>query len=189
MVESGPLSQEQRQSALAEILGPDRGLMVEAAKRLSSDPSTTSRLLELLATESRLENRHAILYALTWHANLGTWALMVRIFADRGEDPKVRGQAAEALSYMFARWRTDSGEFESGVRALLDALKDPSPEVRYCAVHALGATGHPPLIPKLTEMLEDETPVDGWVGTVGDEARRALEWLEGMHTMRRKQGL
>lgn len=178
MTERKPLPQEQRESALKDILGADRDAMVRAAKLLSSDKSTTSRLLELLETADRVETRHAILFALTWHTHLGLWELMLRIFADRQEAPLVRGQAAEGLAYMFHLVRADSKEFGVAVHALREALKDPSPEVRYCAVHALGATRHPPLIPVLKEMLEDQTPVEGWVGTVGDEAARAIEWIE-----------
>ncbi len=124
-----------------------------------------------------MEVRQGILYALSWHADLGTWDLMVRILADPQETPKVRGQAAEGLSYMFYKVPPGSREFEASVAALLEALKDPSPEVRYCAVHALGSTRHRPLIPVLEEMLLDKTPVPGWMGTVGDEAGRALEFM------------
>lgn len=184
-----PLSDEERESALENIVGDNLQSTVEAAKALSSDKTATSRLLALLAKESRVENRHAILYALSWHANLGTWDLMVRIFTDAREDPKVRGQAAEALSYMFAYQRSDSKEFEAAVKALIDGLKDPSPEVRYCAVNALGSTGHLPLEPVIRGMLMDSTPVKGWIGTVGDEASRALECLELAHSMRQKDGL
>lgn len=184
MTERAPLSQEQRESALKDILGPDLGAIVQAAHLLSADKSTTSRLLQVLEDERRVDNRHAILYALTWHANLATWGLMVSIFADSNETPKVRGQAAEALSYMFGYVGRDSKEFEAAVKALLDGLKDASPEVRYCAVNALGATGHLPLMPAITEMLADHTPVPGWVGTVSDEASRALEWLEMVHSRR-----
>ncbi|WP_205525464.1 HEAT repeat domain-containing protein [Pyxidicoccus trucidator] len=172
-----PLSQEQRETALKDILGPDREAMVGAAKLLSADASTTSRLLELLEPERRIETRHAILYALSWHDDLALWGLMVRILEDRSEAPKVRGQASEGLAYLFNKVSADSREFEIAVKALLDALKDPSPEVRYCALFALGSSNHPPLIPALKEMLADKTPVEGWVGTVADAASRAIEWI------------
>ncbi len=172
-----PLSLEQRRTALTDIRGDDRGRVVEAAKVLSSDPSTTPDLVGLLATETRADVRQGVLYALAWHADLGTWELMIRILSDAAEAPNVRGQAAEGLSYMFHKVTADSEKFEAAVSALLVALKDPSPEVRYCAVNALGATRHQPLIPVLERMVEDKTPVPGWLGTVGDEARRALEWI------------
>ncbi|WP_227027415.1 HEAT repeat domain-containing protein [Corallococcus soli] len=189
MSRSEPLSQEQRESALKDIQGPDRSVIVPAAKALSEDRTTTSRLLELLDVESHVDARHGILYALSWHADLGTWDLMVRILADPQEAPNVRGQAAEGLSYMFYQVKLDSKEAEAAIKALLAALKDPSPEVRYCAINTLGATGHLPLIPVLKEMLADQTPVPGWVGTVGEEASRALDWIGRAHSQRLKDGL
>ncbi|WP_407667380.1 HEAT repeat domain-containing protein [Myxococcus dinghuensis] len=86
---------------------------------------------------------------------------MVSILLDRKEDPKVRGQASEALGYGFANLKTTSEKFLQGVSALLEALGEPSPEVRYCAAFALGCTGHPPLLPVLEKMRADQTPVPG----------------------------
>jgi HEAT repeat protein len=189
MSSSTPLDPRQREAALKALLGTDRGAMVEASKLLSSDPSTTSTLVGLLEQETRVETRHAILYALTWHGDLGLWDRMVGILSDRHEAPLVRGQAAEYLAYGFAKTRTDSETFKVAVAALLEALTDPSSEVRYCAIHALGNTGHPPLIPALEGMLQDKTPVPGWVGTVAEKATDALEWIVGMHDMRIKNGI
>jgi HEAT repeat protein len=182
------LSPEQREAALRDIMGADRSAMVEAARLLESDKSTTSRLIELLETERRVDTRHAILYTLSWHADLRTWDLMVRILSDPREAPLVRGQAAEGLAYSFSQVSPGSREFEVGVKALLDALKDPSPEVRYCSLFALGATNHPPLIPMLKAMLADQTPVPGWVGTVAYSAAQAIEGIEWAEKMRRMKG-
>ncbi|AGC44519.1 HEAT repeat-containing PBS lyase [Myxococcus stipitatus DSM 14675] len=186
MSESKPVSQEQRESSLRDILGSDRTAMVQAATLLSSDASTTSQLVELLQSERRIETRHAILYALSWHSDLKLWDLMVQMLSDSNEAPLVRGQAAEGLAYMFSKVRTVSREFEVAVNALAAALKDPSPEVRYCAVHALGTTGHPPVKTMLEEMLVDQNRAEGWVGTVGEAASRAIETLELAHGMRIK---
>lgn len=188
MTENRSLSPEQRDAALHALVGADPGAVVEAALLLSEDASTTSQLVQLLETQSRPEVRQGILYALCWHGQPGLWDLMVEVLSNPREDPKVRGQAAEGLSYLFSYLTTDSREFTSGVNALLEALNDSSVEVRYCAVHALGATGHPPLIPVLERMREDPTPAPGWIGTVADEARRALEFLEGAHSMRKRRG-
>jgi HEAT repeat protein len=185
----GMPTEEERESALKKIVGSDREDIVRAAKVLESDKSTTSRLVQLLESEARPENRQGILYALSWHADLRTWDLMVRVFSDALENPKVRGQAAEGLAYMFSDIGLDSKEFEAGVKALIGGLDDPSPEVRYCAVHALGTTGHLPLIPVLQGMLADETPVEGWIGTVGGQAGSSLEHLQEVHEFRRKQGV
>ncbi|QRK13515.1 HEAT repeat domain-containing protein [Archangium violaceum] len=162
---------------MRDIRGSAPIAIVEAAKLLSADSSTTARLLELLPSEERVEVRHCILYALSWHGDVSLLDLMVRILADQREHPKVRGQAAECIAYLFDKVETDSKEFNAAVDALQEALRDDSPEVRYCAVHTLGATRHLPLIPVLQGMLRDQTPVEGWMGSVGDEASRAIEWI------------
>ncbi|WP_244221921.1 HEAT repeat domain-containing protein [Corallococcus exercitus] len=179
---------EERDVALKDILGDDPIAMVKASKLLCYAKAATPTLLRFLEAETRVDTRHAILYALTWHGHLAQWDLMVGILKDVQEAPLVRGQAAEYLAYNFLNVRTDSAEFKVAVDALLEALKDPSPEVRYCAVHALGNTGHPPLRPALQEMIQDRTPVPGWVGTVSSQASESMEWLESMHERRLKNG-
>ncbi|ABF86579.1 PBS lyase HEAT repeat-like domain protein [Myxococcus xanthus DK 1622] len=162
---------------MKDIVGSDRRAIVNAATLLSGDPTTTGELLELLKVENRAEPRQGILHALSWHGDLRTWGLMVRILADDNEDPKVRGQAAEGLAYMFDLVKADSPEFELAVKTLLEALSDPSLEVRYNAIFAIGATKHPPLIPALEALLGDSTPVPGWGDTIGRKAADAIEWL------------
>jgi len=54
--------------------------------------------------------------------------------ADRNEDPRVRGLAAEAL--------TEAGE-RRAVPSLIAVLGDPSVEVRFWAAFALGELGNP----------------------------------------------
>lgn len=178
---TAPLSEAEREAAFKGLLGLDFVAMVEASKRLAFDSSTTSRLMELLDSETRVETRHAILYALSWHDDLGTWRLMVRTLEDTAESPLVRGQAAEGLSYMFHLLAKDSSDFDQGKQALLDALRVPSPELRYCAANALGTTKDASVIPALTELLKDQAPVPGWIGSVADEAARAIEQLAAEH--------
>lgn len=184
MGEKTPLTGEQREAALRSLRGTDLEGVVQAAKLLSADSSTTAALLELLESERPAEVRQGILYALSWHGDVSLWGLFLKVLSDRGEHPTVRGQAAEGLAYLFSEVRTDSQEFEEAVGVLRDSLTDSSPEVRYCALFALGATKHLPLIPVLEEMLKDGTPVEGWAGTVGDEAARAIEWIQ-MANLRR----
>lgn len=179
MSPSAQLSAEEREAAFQDVRAEDLGRVVRAAKLLSDDrvPSTTTRLVALLETETRVDVRQGVLYALAWHANLETWDLMVRVLSDAKEHPHVRGQAAEGLAYSFYKLVPGSVKFEAGVAALSAALKDLSPEVRYCALFALGSTRQRSLVPLIEGMLNDRTPVPGWFGTVGDEAARALEWI------------
>lgn len=163
--------------ALLDVVSDDAARVVAAAKRLSELPDTNASLRRLLENERRLVNRHGILYALTWHALPSDWELMIHLVADESEHPKVRGQAAEALSYAFYQHEPDSAPFEAAVRALVEATRSLEPEVRYCAANALGATGHLPLVPVLESLLNDGARPPGWLGSVADEAQRALEWL------------
>ena len=167
-----------QQEALLDIVSDNPARVVPAAKRLSELPESNAALLRLLENERRLVNRHGILYALTWHALPSDWELMVRIVADETEHPTVRGQAAEALSYAFYQHAPESPEFGSGVRVLVAALRSTEAEVRYCAANALGATKQRSLIPVLEALFDDDARPEGWVGSVADEARRAIDWIE-----------
>lgn len=146
---------------MKDIVGSDPRAIVNAATLLSGDPTTTGELLELLKVEDRAEPRQGLLYALSWHGDLRTWGLMVRILADARETPKVRGQAAEGLAYMFDLVGAESPEFQLAAKTPLQALSDPSLEVRYNAIFAIGATKHPPLIPALEALLGDSTLMPG----------------------------
>jgi hypothetical protein len=91
--------------------------------------------------------------------------------------PRVRGQAMEAISYMFIKEEPGSRAFEEASAALVVATRDPSPEVGYCAANTIGSSGHLPLVPVLEALLGDRTAVPGWVGTVAEEPARSLVWI------------
>ncbi|WAS94270.1 HEAT repeat domain-containing protein [Nannocystis punicea] len=84
------------------------------------------------------------------------------------EDPRVRGMAAEALAYIGDR---------RGVGELVKVLGDPSPELRYWVVFALGQIGNASLIPKLLPMLEDHASTPEF-GSVADEVAATIEILK-----------
>ncbi|MDP3505725.1 MAG: HEAT repeat domain-containing protein [Myxococcales bacterium] len=182
-----------RETALRDIQSDERSLIVAAGKVLADDKASTSVLVELLGTERRPENRQAILYALAWHSDVsavpGLWDRMVEIVADTTEHPKVRGQAAEVLAYAFLDQQPGTAAFTAAVEVLIEATKDPSPEVRYCAANTIGSSGYLPLRPHLEALLGDRDPVEGWVGSVADEAERSMEWLVAMDEQRRKNAL
>ncbi|WP_375759056.1 HEAT repeat domain-containing protein [Corallococcus exercitus] len=186
MDEGKPLSQDERESTLKAISGDDPDAMIKAARLLAYEESTTPQLLELLKHERRAETRQAILYALAWHTNQSLCELMAGILSDPREAPSVRGQAAEGIAYMIREIPTDSEKFKIAVGALVAALKDPSPEVRYCSIFALGSTRHQPLIPVLEGLLGDHTEVPGWVGTIGSEAANAIERISPDYMKQKK---
>ena len=179
----------ERERALRDIQSDERSLIVAAAKVLADDKASTSLLIEILRSERRPENRQGILYALAWHGESAIWDQMVEIVADTTEHPKVRGQAAEVLSYMFIDQQPGTEPFNAAIAVLIEATKDPSPEVRYCAANTIGTSGYLPLRPHLEALLGDREPVEGWVGSVADEAQRSMEWLVAMDEQRRKNRL
>ncbi|MBZ4421837.1 HEAT repeat domain-containing protein [Myxococcus sp. RHSTA-1-4] len=122
-------------------------------------------------------NRQAILYALSWQDDVRAWWPLVKVLADVNEAPAVRGQAAEGIGYLFARKRKNRLGYTVAMEVLLWALGDPSPEVRYYAIFALGASRDPSIIPALQKMLKDPGRSDAIVGTIGDEARSAIDWI------------
>ncbi|WP_226993993.1 HEAT repeat domain-containing protein [Myxococcus hansupus] len=171
------LSDEQREAALQALVGSNPTAIIQAANLLSGDSTTTPRLLELLEVESRPASRQGILFALSWHGDVSLWGLMLRILADVQEAPVVRGQAAEGVAYLFYKVQPETEEFELAARTLLKALEDPSLEVRYGVIFALGASRHLSFLPVLEALIEDPTPVPGWNDTIGRKAADAIESL------------
>lgn len=178
MTRSPILSKRQRARALIEICGDDRVARVEAAKKLAEDPSSFTDLRALLRREEREETRHAIAFALSWQEGLRSWALLLRLFLDSGESPMVRSQAAEGLGYMLHRKRKDTLGFQAAIKALVVALNDPSPHVRYSSVFALGASRERRIVPVLRRKLNDQAIPAGFVGTVADQAKEAIEAIQ-----------
>lgn len=167
----------ERSRALRELRGSEEVARVEAAKKLACDPSAFPDLRKLLRVEQSAVIRHAIVFALTWHDDLRSWPILVRLLTDKTESPLVRGQAAEGLAYLFHRKRRERPDFRAGVDALVVALSDPSPEVRYFAAFALGAAGDASTLHVLNKLTEDRARPAGFVGTVGDEAKAAIQRL------------
>jgi hypothetical protein len=100
---------------------------------------------------------------------------LISVLLDSSRSPQVRGTAAESL-----------GELRRflAVPALLCALHDPEPKVRFWCLFALSHFRNPPppfpsrheIITQIESLLDDSTPVPGeW--TVGQEALGILSWL------------
>lgn len=178
------LPPDESERALRDVLSDEHAKVVSAAKLLSEDATTTDDLLRLLMTERRPDNRQGLLYALAWHGDLKAWNVAVEILADESEHPTVRGQAAEVLSYAFMSVKPGGPEFGLAVPVLIAATKSVEPEVRYCAANAIGSSGDLSLRAHLEALLNDQTRVTGWSGTVGDEASRAIESLKRMADQR-----
>jgi len=164
--------------ALDALSGDEREVVVEASLLLASDKGMAVPLVRKLESEHRAMNRQAILHALSWQDDLRAWWPLVKVFADVDEVPAVRGQAAEGIGYLFWRKSRDKLGYMVATQVLLWALNDPSAEVRYYAIFALGASRDHSVIPALQGMVEDPGRSSAIVGTVGEEARRAIDWIQ-----------
>lgn len=171
------LSNRARARALAEIQEDEELVRVEAAKALASDSAAFVPLRELLRTATRPEVRLAVVFALTWQKDMRGWAKFIKILGDRNESPAVRAQAAEGLAYKFHRKRKETSDFQPAIEILVAALTDVSPDVRYYAAFALGASGESKVLPALLKAAKDRSTSENFVGTVGDEAMNAAEQI------------
>ncbi|MCC6179285.1 MAG: HEAT repeat domain-containing protein [Chloroflexi bacterium] len=93
-------------------------------------------------------------------------AALYQIATDKDAPANVRGDAIEALTHHADDRR---------IPVLLEALHDPSAEVRFWAVLTLGQVGGPDVLPELErlEATDDEVVPHWW--SVGREARDAIE--------------
>jgi HEAT repeat protein len=137
--------------------------VTRAAQALVETPGRRVRqgLERLLASHERADVRAKAAWALGFHPQ-GPQAAesLLRTLRDLDEEVDVRAHAAEALGHLADRL----GEHEREVLgALLHALRDSSPEVRFWSAFALGNLGDEAAIPAL-ELLaaRDEESVPGW---------------------------
>jgi HEAT repeat protein len=172
------MGQEVRHLALKALGDDDRRTVVDAARLLASGRGMAVPLLKKLKTEPRAVNRQGILYAISWQDDLRAWWPLVKVLADVDEAPAVRGQAAEGIAYLLGRKSRDRLGYLIAKEVLLWALNDSSPEVRYYAIFALGASRDGSVIPALQRMMKDSGRSDAIVGTVGEEACRAIDWIQ-----------
>lgn len=109
---------------------------------------------------------------LRWGSNRAARELS-RIVADPSQPAAVRAEAAEPLAYQYAN---------RAIPALLEALRDPDPQLRYWAVFALGSVSHkhserqrdPRVVPALESMLPDDAVPPAQWNSVGQEALAVL---------------
>jgi len=122
-----------------------------------------TELMRLLDDKS-LEVRCAAVHALGQVAHPRGVRRLTAALQNVADHPKIRGLAAESLGLI--------GDVRSRPR-LRQALEDPSPEVRFFSVFALGEMRDKLAIPYLRRMLDDTTRIDGY-GTIAREAANAI---------------
>ena len=147
---------------------PDPRLRQEAARSLGvlADRRAVPELLAALQTDLDLETRVAAAYALGLLGDHRSVDALLATMADRNEDPRIRGMAAEALTGVQER---------RAVPYLIAALDDPSVEVRFWAVFALGQFGDPAALGALERLAQtDDAVLPGW-RSVKEEAAAAIK--------------
>jgi HEAT repeat protein len=165
---------------LAALAAAEReGAGVAPATALSQAQTTQTRrgLERILAAGKSVESRRMAAWALGFLADDRATPALVRALSDRTEDTDVRVYAAEALGHL----QPENGHDEA-LAALLHALTDREPEIRFWAAFALGNLGDERAIPALQRLAErDSEVVPGWWSI----QREALESIEQIKLSKR----
>lgn len=141
-------------------------LFLEVVKALGGLKRGARSLRQFLKTTTDPEKRKIGIYGLGLLRDRQAVRLLEETLANPQEIIALRAQAAESLGYI---------ETASSVPSLLKASRDPSPEVRFWSVFALGQIADPRTRDRLAEIAEnDHAKVEGW-WEVSEEAKAALE--------------
>lgn len=174
-----------RLAALERALrGGDPELIPQhAAEALGKTRAGLRLLFAVMAARNSPELREAAVYGLSWcRSKPPVRSLLLRVFEDPREGPRVRGQAAEGLG-PYVQNQSPRRKLQRRhlrlVRALVRGLDDPSPDVRLWSIFALAHPQNAWLLPKLAEMANDQAMVPGW-WTVRQEALWAANWIQGI---------
>lgn len=119
------------------------------------------------------EQRHWVVNEIAFFKGYRVRRALIEVLEDMTIPPSVRGWAAEGLHLHISQETT---------RACIRATGDPSPEVRFWAVFALGWADRPifreAVIPIVERMLTDEGIAPGW-WSVRREAQAVLASIRG----------
>lgn len=169
----GHLKDERAVDGLVRAMERNNEVAFEAANalvRIGSKRAVAS-LVTLLRSSAPLPRRAAAAYALGYLGGQSGNALD-DVLGDRRQPASLRARCAEALGVM--RWR-------AALESLMSATYDPSPEVRFWSIYALGELGDPMARSTVAARLHDAEEV-ATLGSIGAEATRVLEWLDAHNT-------
>ena len=138
-----------------------------AALGLSADHGVVEVLLTALQCDSSTAVRQAAVHALGVHSASRSADGLVALMLDGSDATELRADAAEALAHV---------PHDRVVPALIAALEDPSPSVRFSAAYALGEQGDPTAREALQRLAATDHAETSW-GTVASQAARSLEGL------------
>ncbi|PRQ04008.1 putative phycocyanin operon protein Z [Enhygromyxa salina] len=142
----------------------------EAAMSLGllSNDTVVDSLLSRLKTDPELQVRLAVVHSLGTLSHTKSAHCLQALISNPEEDATVRADATEALAHVDA---------DGVIDALLSALQDPSPTVRFSAAYALGEQGDPVALPALRVIADTDVASTEF----GDVAARAAEAIEDIN--------
>jgi HEAT repeat protein len=168
-----PLAVRRHLNALASAQGEGQG--TAPANALSEIPTRQTRrgLERILLSGRSAEARKRAAWALGFLNDEEAAPALLRTLGDRNDATDVRAYAAEALGHMAPQTPRDEA-----LAALLRALTDPAPEIRFWAAFALGNLGDERAIPALQQLAaRDSESVPGW-WSIRKEAHDSIEQIK-----------
>jgi HEAT repeat protein len=127
------MTKEQRREVMDRLNGPNMDDAFEA-KAIWNDsvPALERPLIRTLKHGRRAFNREAAAFAMTMVTTSRTIAALERVVDNKAGRPRVRGEAAEALTHTYR---------PGTPVVLMRTLGDPSKELRFWCSYALGEMG------------------------------------------------
>jgi HEAT repeats len=101
---------------------------------------------------------------------------------EKDESEKVRAQALETLGMSWSARKPRHRLRKKVEKIVIDALADDSPEVRFWACYAAGQLNIENALPKLRELVENDTLDWGQWWLISEEAEDAIDWIQGRDT-------
>jgi HEAT repeat protein len=171
-----------RRHLIALASAEDEGQGTASANALAEIRTRQTRrgLERILVSGKSAEARKRAAWALGFLRYEHAAPALLRTLADRNEETDVRAHAAEALGHIAPQTGHDEA-----LAALLHALTDPEPEIRFWAAFALGNLGDERAIPALQRLADrDSDSVPGWWSI----RKEALDSIEQIKLIRRNRG-
>ena len=165
------MTNEQKRHIVKQLNGRTQLEAFEAAKAIWQDRDSTLErsLLSTLKNGRKPFNRAAATYAMQILKTPKIIRALERTVANKSENPRVRGDAAEALAH---------GHRKKSHDVLLRGLGDPSKNVRFWCAFALGEMAEGRAAAVLKGLVAtDKRVVRGW-HSVAKEAADALNNIE-----------
>jgi HEAT repeat protein len=176
------MTNEQMRGIVARLNGRTQTEAFEAAKAIweDSDASLERPLILALRNGRRPFNRAAAAYAMQLLKTPRIIRALERTVENKSENPRVRGEAAEALAH---------GHRKQSHDVLLKGLSDRSKDLRFWCAFALGEMAEERAIVALRRLVATDKRIVKGFWSVAKEAADAIENIErGNKDHRQKDG-